>query len=1107
MNFKFLTVPLLASLVAACGGDSDLQTITPKADNPDLIYSYPSDGQRNVSPVAPVVLRFSEPVDPETVRQSAQLKSANGNLQYTVETLDGGRSIMLQPIKSLSVGTDYEVIFDGPVLAEDGREIRNLNSNLINDVPGIQFVTRGGFTGFGDLDSLPGDFGIASMIPAPDTLFEPSDLSTFRLELTRAVHPEWKAMGGSIKLLNEGGEEVSTNIFVKDRRVSVDPCTAETLDGCGLPQDKLSGDSGYSLVIKNLPAISGERLTVEKQFIARKTAPTAVQFQNVTDPGITEGNDDLVLSKLNGQPVNGVILNSVLQGTTEASESGGGLFSELAFAPSYGANEGLPIRIPRGSQLTGSSLGVRVNGTVSVLDEQTGALQQTGDINVVMVSDATGYLLPNLYTDDPNAPRHVRLFMDASMNTEAAQPNASLSQDILHAELVGVAIVEDGVLVIDAIGIVEPTLLGQEVTSSIIAFQITADTSVSIQMEAIDTREPDRAAPSLVSWLPGPVVEGGVVEDPGTLHRPGDPISLYFNEPILESTVSDGVILKEGQSQVPLKYQVDGTTVTINPEGGLKHGVPYMVELNSSLTDLAGNGVPQKTLQFALPDLGSNDSNVSIASPLPLTTYPGYPCVTVGQDFENNKHGQCTDGAPDGPLGETLPLSRLPENRPIAVVFSQSIEKSTVRLGETFKVEHVNRGGNVEPVAGRLEFSNQRIRFFPDKPWVNGELYRYTMASSEYQNIDDVDCSNSICGENNLPIQTNLLVDPEDFGGPNLEIHFRGKPAVESVLTPLRNLPVRDANSNYVVDCNNPEDPEDCLEPSTHETYPDVPDAPGVLTGSKPSENSAKLVLDGDVKALGLPIPANVGCEPGEACPDNKFLYVTYALNIDLAGPLDPEDFDDFDGEGIEIQIYPTVIATTSNSVFLTGFGEQATGPTILRMRHQEVTSKNPEGLVIARIVEGPDGRPRFEATAPVSIDAPNLSLPVAALLSHDVYSKEFDLELAGPVQFFDDGRLLVTLDTIGGVELTANVDVEIPVVSDLPLVGDLLELVTGGVLPGVGGLVSGLTCLLDPGCSEPSGPAKGIIEIPLSIPAGGGSLKFLSFPIKQIPEEHALGQ
>ncbi len=157
--------------------------------------------------------------------------------------------------------------------------------------------------------------------------------------------------------------------------------------------------------------------------------------------------------------------------------------------------------------LTSSSLDVRVNGEVPVIDPATGNIQKTGDIKVTMLSDATGYLMPNPYTDNMNAPRHVKLFMDVAMNTEEAQPNASLSQDLLGVELTGIAIVEDGVLTIDAIGMVEPNLLGQEFTDATIAFRIEAATDSESALDAAEQRDEelaDNTGPQLVSWMPGP---------------------------------------------------------------------------------------------------------------------------------------------------------------------------------------------------------------------------------------------------------------------------------------------------------------------------------------------------------------------------------------------------------------------------------------------------------------------------------------------------------------------------------------------------------------------------------------------------------------------------
>ncbi|MCK0105449.1 hypothetical protein [Marinobacter sp. S0848L] len=165
---------------------------------------------------------------------------------------------------------------------------------------------------------------------------------------------------------------------------------------------------------------------------------------------------------------------------------------------------------------------------------------------------------------------------------------------------------------------------------------------------------------------------------------------------------------------------------------------------------------------------------------------------------------------------------------------------------------------------------------------------------------------------------------------------------------------------------------------------------------------------------MGVPsIPTRIGCDPSLSgdCPDDKFLYKTYGLNIEFEGPIDP---DVFGKEGVEVKVYPTVIATTGVSVFLTGVGEQNTGPAIVRIRHVP-TDDNPQGHLVGLIDEGPD-----------------------------------------------DGRLLVTLETLKAVELSAKVDFK-----NIPEI------------------------------------FRGMVEIPLIIPSGGANLNLISLPIKQMPEAH----
>ncbi len=1091
MKYNNTLALIPALLLAACGGDE--QSVT-KTTPGSVVYSYPADGQTGISPASDLVIRFSHAVTETEADLKDKIRVTNDNtpVDFTVTKVDGGHSLKLTPTAALSLGTDYSVTFQEPLLAASARTIATPNARLAE---GIQFSTRAGFTGIAGLDNHSDAFAVASLIPAPDGEFQPMNFSTFRLLLTQPVHPDWQALGGQIRLENANGDTVPSTVLVDGRRITVDPCTVEAMAMCGTKADVLTAGEQYTLRIENLPSqTGGGTLDFSKQFTARETGPTVVLYQEVIDSGMLAGTgaDGARKSRLNGQIINGVTLNSVLQGVAGPSQQTGGLFAELAYAPSFGADEPLPLRVPKGSVLTSSSLDVKINGSVPVIDPRTGQMQTTGAIKVTMLSDATGYLSPNPYTDDLNAPRHVKLFMDVSMNTEEAQPNAALSQNLLGVELSGIAIVQDGVLTIDAIGVVEPELLGQEYTDSTIAFRIEAATDADSALDAEDLYAPDATSPTLVSWMPGPV--DAIPATRQSMQRPGDPVILNFDEPLDATTIASGVqLFEDGLKLTDVDAKLDGTAVVLNPKGGLRHGREYTVQIDG-LTDLAGNPAASESLTFELDPIDDPVTPVPQRSPMALTTYPGYPCVTENRQLAADQHGYCidklseqgselpkdNDGNPQ--TRDILPVTTLPSDRPITVVFSQSMDLDSLRVGETFVVERVDASETVlEQVSGRLEKNNQRIRFYPDVPWQPGSLYRYTMVSAE-----NGDCANVICGENGMALQTDLLVDPTDNGGAPLTIYFRGKNSTGTVFAPLRNLPIRDTNSNFVID--------ESIEPfnaAVAET-----DAGGdVLSYSTPA-NAAKLLMKSNAIVLGNDgdpeesANARVGCSYELAdCPEQKFIYQTYGLNTEIIGP----EIDPATGQptgNIRVLLYPTMLVTTSATVWynLLGPSESVTGPQILRMRYGEPTADNPLGLVEGLIVENDQGRPEFRTEARLMLDAPNLHLPLDGLLAHNLFSYKFTLNLKGEITFFDDGRMQIEQRNSNVPAITVDV-------------AGSTDAATGfvGFISCLGGIFSGSGF----GACEDVASGKGkAVQLPLMIPEQGVYLNFISNPVKEIPAQ-----
>lgn len=1015
-------VLVTAVLLAACGGeDSSMQMPGPA---PSLIYSYPAEGQSQVSPRASLVLRFSQPVD----QPELALEVGDERVEHKLTPVDGGQSWVIRPAAALQPATTYSVRLQRPVRAGD-----TVIEQLGRD-GNLEFQTRGSFSGIRSLSGTSTEFEVEDMVPDGEH-YPLVDFSTLRLSFSQPIHPAGAVYGESVSLEDSAGNLVPARVLSGKRHLVIDPTAGKD----GSESDLIPGET-YRLVVRDLPNAYGDQLAnYETTLIPQDSGPGETLYQ----AAVTNSDARDLRSVLNGEPINGIALSSVLLGDTPTSYQTGEMWAELAYAPDY--PEMTPLQIPAGTLLSSTSLDVNVGGVVPLMTNS--GVQTTGAIRVTTISDAVGYLYRNPYSDADDAPRHIRLFMDVAMSTEEAQPNAALSQNILGLELVGTAIIRNGTLEIDALSMVEPRLLGLENAVASLAFRIEADTLDRAQQNAPDPFV-DTRGPELLSWMPDEVGTGL-----DNAHRPGDPISLFFDEPVSQDSLADGLrVFADGNPVEALDLSVDGTSVSVMPAGGLVHGTHYQIRLTSDLTDLAGNGAVPEELSFELPV----QADPSASSPLAVAVYPGFPCVTKGLDLLNDQHGRCV-GAIDGNGidynldDESMPVVLLPANRPIAVTFSQSMDPASIRLNETFTVEKVTdpadgTGDNVEvardPVAGRLEMTARKLWFYPEQPWEQGARYRYTLSSAVSESPD---CNTAICSVAGQALETDALAGLSQPGGPDMTIYFRGGAKTDTVLLPLRNLPVRDVNADGVIQCGivDETDSEGVVIRKVYER--DCTEAPDVTlddAGRPLAPPQATRVVSRNREE------ARVGCNRDRKdiyspwieteCPELQFIYMTGALNTEVVGPVEPDD----PSAGVRVLLHPTLLTTTSLTVNakvgtdLT-WAETPTGPQVIRMRYAEDEVGNRTRLIPGVIRTGEDGFPVFETDVKTYLDAPDLATPLD--LPHNLHSVPLDLDLAGEVRFLDDGRQVI--EQYNQVAQTLAVDVGGIVAFDLEIPANGLHL------------------------------------------------------------------
>ena len=981
-------------LLSGCGGDNGAISI-PWTTPDTVIFAYPYPGQREVTPSAQIVLRFSAPLDESVIADidnKLELVTVEEGTPITFnhEAVDEGHGLVLRPVDKLAPNTEYQLQLSGEGLG-------SVDTAPFSD---FRFRTAGAQQGFAGAIGAD-DFKLLAVTPLDQTALladidearQPNDMSTLRMVFNGLLDPANANYGEQIKLLDAQGSLVEASLLLQGRYLVLDP--TNDLE-----------PAEHTLILSGLRSREGETLPdLERSFTPVATTPRETAVLKVGTLGQQQPE---LASKLTGKSVNQVPVESFVLGSESFTKLEGDLAADLAFVPDFpGA---VPLRVPAGSVLSGSAVDVNILGEVD-------AGIETGEVQITLLSDANGYLIPNPFSDAKDAPRYALLNMDAAMTAEKTIANAALSQNLLNIQVAGLAIVEDGILVMDAVSVVEPEILGLERASGTLSFRMEAYADQrNASVPATNTPQLD-----LQSWSPG--------EDFQPNARPGDPIILNFNKPLDPASVSlDGAIevSVNGTSLLPnqVSMRQDGATVIIEGAGIVEHNQDVKITLTSLLRDTQGNPLNQdRTLDMRLPDLHRpNGDGSGLRSPV-AAVFPGFPCALTGAELTGEpatwRNGRCVGGQPGDPK---LHVNGLYKDYPIRVLFSRSIDPATINK-DTFFVERRDPEGTWVPVPGRRDILPQRVEFFPDTPWRIGDLYRYTLRSVP---TTTPTCGvNAICSPDGAPLQTRQISQSSDEapaprqGGPNMVNHFVpvGKDD-RYTLVGLRVLPTVDVNANMAVDGS---------EQGATDNDNDGRVDPGVPA------NHLRLRL---ADRGGVITDANLGCSLGENCPEKRFAFLssgalaagprTFEPNTEVNRRLidDDPDTDNKITGAIHANVYPTTISTTAvyleaQDVFLITIGLD-TGPLILRL----VPGDDNEPFITGFITDTPNG-PWFNATFDILVDAPALRPALGPIeLGHDIRSKRVtDVTLEGPLRFVDDGRLILKVSNPDPLMIPANID------------------------------------------------------------------------------------
>ena len=981
----FLCLTFCLVLSACSEVDNDQKVDFSTWERAYMVYSYPFDGQQNVSVKTSVSLMFTHEIDDEYLKSHFVVSNEDGEeIKGSVSAQYGNDAgLVFTPEQPLLAGERYTVSYEGV----------NSEIGLIEDPRDIRFTTVG--VSSSDRQARDGEvdpyaFEVIREFPEDDLPF--MDFSVIHLTFNQNLDVSTIVFDDTFSFTEAGQtQSVAGKLVVKDSYIIFDP------------ENDLKPGVEYTLRLKDsIKARSGVSLSAgvyaSKVYVPQDSQPRSLMVQKIF------GEPEVNVSPLSGLDRNTVPVNSTLMGDV-ISYAQADYYTELGFIPNF--PDAVPFVIRRGAVIKGSKMPVNIGGEVP-------AGFDTGEIYLTLITDATGYMIKNSYTDDVNAPKLVKMVLDVSMSAQDPRANGGLSQDVLHIDLFGLGMTENGVLVVDTLGEINPVLLGVEKANGLVSFFLEA----YADQDNAPARVLDETPPELQTWLPGDIIDRVDA---------ADPLMLIFTEPLQPENLAQQITLnKLGESVKAIGVTVthDGTSVIIKPDLPLDFDSEYMISVGGEVKDIAGNAV---TAAFSKTFSTLSFGHENLAAPLVGSIHPGYNCKLTAMDVINNIAGRCEGGKESD---DQFTVFKHPSNRALYITFNQLMDTSTFVLGSqcgdnadatleqkgSIRVEELDpeTGACIKPVDGNIHFDGSRISFEPIVPWDEDKLYQTVLNS----NVSSA-CTGSdlvLCSATGLPLRTvplTLTTQNAHEGSGPLVMPFKAKaPENLKVFNPLSKLPVVDVNRNFLLDEN--------------ESIDDSTQSPTI-------ENASKLSIE---DFGGLIKKAKMGCAVNVAeqdCPaEKKSIYVSGYLPTEIGL------FEELQGGGkIPVELHSQALMTTSVTMYTEAILwisiVAPTGPQIMRMRgrYDPETGESLPAIGYISWDETYDngegnqpGHAVFESIMEVYLDAPGLvpTAPILGQMETNMHSLPLTINLYGPIVFLPDGRMEIKLQNTN----TVDIDVEV---------------------------------------------------------------------------------